>query len=122
MGRLHQTGDEFFPAVGRGVGDISVDIGWRGREAGEVEENAADESVIIRGRRGFEAIGFQAFCDEVIHRIRGGGPRFLRRNKSPVRLVFRAVSDPFFQLGDLLRLERGHVRFRRRHHHIGIFG
>ena len=120
MRGLHQAVDEFFPAVGRGVGEVGVDVLRGGRQTGEVEENAADEGGVIGGGSGLQLIGLEALVHEVIQRVRGGGLGFPRGYESPMRLIYRAVFDPFLQGGDLLRLERRHVRVRRRHHQIGI--
>ena len=101
-------------------------IGRVGREAGEVEAEAAGEGAAVGLRRGREAGGFEPGEDEgvdwvfapdcVLHlrRLRSSG-----RDQRPMRLVLGAFGDPLLERfflggGELL------VGFRRRHHRVGI--
>ena len=53
--RGQQTVDDFLPGVGRFVGEEGVDLFGSGRQAGEVEGDAADERGAVGGRRGFQS-------------------------------------------------------------------
>lgn len=88
--------DEFFPRVGRGVGEESFDLigGWR--EASEIEGKAADEGFFFRERRELEAEGFELIEDEGIDGMRGevGERGFFDWNEGPVFLVLGAFLNP----------------------------
>ena len=74
--------------LGRGVGEVLLDLGGFGREAGEVERNAADEGAFVGFGRGGELLGFEFGEDEVVDGV--AGPLFaIDRGNS--------VADGFFE-------------------------
>ncbi len=75
-----QAVDDLFVGVGRFVFQEGVDFGGRGRQAGEIEGDAADEAAAIERGGGLEVLFAQACEDEGVDGvadpgIAGGGHR-----------------------------------------------
>ena len=107
--------------VGGLVGEEGVHFGGRGRQAGEVEAEAAQQGGAVGLGRGLQSLAFQARQHEAVDRIArplliadGGQRGALRRHERPVALPLRALLDPFADGGDLRVGERG-AGLRRRH-------
>ena len=106
--------------VRRSIGEKRVDLGWRGRQAREVERQAAQQN-LGRGLRS----GLQAFLDQPrAHERVDGGRRtrwrrhrrkLVHRDERPVRLVVGPLGDPAAQQR-LLGVRQRQVRVGRRHH------
>jgi hypothetical protein len=92
-----------------GVGEEGVDLVHRGRQAGEIERDAADEGFLGGLRGGREPVLFQAGLDEGVHRISNaefGMPNFRHGRfdggfEAPMLLVRGAFADPALEEFDL---------------------
>jgi hypothetical protein len=51
--------DDFFESVGRVVSEKGVELGWRRRDACEIEVNAAEQRGFVSGTGGFESTRFE---------------------------------------------------------------
>ena len=100
--------------VGGLVGQEGVHFGGGGRQAGEVEAQAAQQGGAVGLGRGLESLAFEAREHEAVDRVarplvvadgRHRGP--LRRHERPVTLPLGALLDPFAHGGDLRFGERG---------------
>ena len=106
---FEEAGDEFFVGVGGGVGEEGVDFLEGGREAGEVEGDAADEGFFGSFGGGGEIVFGEFGLDEVVYWISDfgfwisdlGRLQFDWRFEAPVFLVFGAFVDPAFEGFDL---------------------
>ena len=107
MWRGKQTLDEIFVGAGRGVGEEFSNLFGRGREAGEVEAEAANERGFVGLGRGGDGLFFEAREDEVVDG---------RANPRGVRDAGRRGADGRFE-GPMLELaaivSRGVVGPRR---------
>ena len=124
--------DDFFEGVGRFIADKGGDLFRRGRQARQLEGNAADQRAAIGGRGGRQRFGFQFREDKAVDRglhprgiLHFGRRGLLDESERPVdtggrrwdsglrrSLAFRprrAHADPVGQRGDLggLQLARG---------------
>ncbi len=110
--RGEQAVDNFFVCVGRFVLDEGVDFGRSGRQADEIEGNAADEVDPIGGFGGPQFLGLEDAQDECIdRRPHPGIGNFGHRRevgflKSPI-LSARPDELGFFVERGLIRGERG---------------
>ena len=98
---VHEAIDEVFIGLGVFVVDEGFDEGGIGRQAGEVEAEAAGEGAAVGFGGGREAGGFELGQDEGVDGLfaPGGvfhfgrrGPR--RRDEGPVGLILGAFGDP----------------------------
>ena len=123
---LHQLVDELLVDIrGRVVHELLDEL-RRGRQASDVEAEAAGERSLIRFRGGSKPHRFQLSEHECINRVlhpRGilhrGKLRTLCREERPVRLILGPFGNPAakrFLLGGSQFL----LRFRRRHPLVGI--
>ena len=119
--------EELFVGIGRRVGEELLDLGGRGRQAGDVEGGAADE----RGPVGFglrleptlREFGSHELVDRMVASfVAGRHVRLGRRHKRPVRLIRRSFGDPAPEELHLLIREAADLGIGRRHHAVGIVG
>ena len=109
-----------------GVGEVSVDLGRRRRQTGEIEREPANERARIGVGGGFEAVALDASEHEAVDPVDGPvGPRdgrrgmIARRHIRPVRRVGRTGGDPLRER--LLVGRREHVvALGWRHDRVGI--
>ena len=119
--------DALLICVGGIVGEERGDFFGGGRQPGQREGSAAEQGGAVGGGRRTEAFLGRGLGDESIQRVPRPG-RFgdwwgrvrLRAHEGPVRIVFRALSDPADQ-DVFLRLGERAMQFRRRHHVFLIF-
>ena len=125
VGRGEETFDEAFVGVGRAVGEKGGGLVGRGREADQIEADAAEERDAVRLGGGGDFFLFEAGEDEAVDGVagpvgdlcRGDGGRGLRRggNEGPVDVLLRflvrrgqsALIDPRTDRRDLNVAERG---------------
>lgn len=113
-----------FEGICSRVGEIFLQQGGPGRQAGEVEGEAADQLLAAGLGRGSQGDGLEAFGDQQIGGQRGCSRQTGRtpdRLVGPVLLIFRALGNP---LADqlLLVVAEGLVRVRWRHDFIWVSG
>ena len=121
MGGVEEAIDEAVVGVGAVVGEEGVDFGEGGREACEVEGEAADEGGFIGFGGGGEAFGFELGEDELVDRVSGPGGKLddgeggaFGGLEGPMGLVGGTLGDPIFEelflgVGEgFIGLGRGH--------------
>ena len=130
MRRREQAVHDALVGAGRVVGEKGVGLGGRGRQAGQIEINAAQQAGGIGLGRGRETFAAETREDEVVDGIAGGRGEFAgggqRRARGfhvgPMLGVLgpdRALFDPAAQRGDLCR---GQALALGRHHIVGVGG
>ena len=99
MGGGEQAVDDPFPRSGCRIVEESVDGRGRGRQAGEVEGDAANERGPVRFFCGCQVFLGQSLADEGIDwmGVRGRNGRSFDRLISPVTLIFCSLADPVDQ-------------------------
>jgi len=121
MGRGQQAVDRPLIRVRGLVREEGLRLGFRGRQAGEVEGKPAEQGVPRRFGRGPQAFGRELPPDEVIDGVAADG-RLLRRFEGPVPSPDGAFRDPAAEDVDLRRGEPRLVRVRRRHDLVLVRG
>ncbi len=124
--RCQQSFDQPLVGAGRAVGQEGVGLARRGREARQIEVDAADQRLLGGGRRVRQLLGLQPTENEGIDRVphpvalldrrRSPAPR---RLEGPVLAPGCTLVDPLFQQFNLLGLQ-GLARLAGRHHLVGI--
>ena len=119
--------EELFVGIGRRVGQECLNLGGRGRQAGDVEGSAADQ----RGSVGF-GLGLEPTLREfgsheavdrmVVSLVAGRHVGLGCRHKRPVRLILCPFGDPTPEELHLLVREAADLSIGRRHHAVGIVG
>ena len=128
--RREQAVHDALVGAGRVVGEKGVGLGGRGRQAGQIEINAAQQAGGIGLGRGRETFAAETREDEVVDGMAGGRGEFAgggqRRARGfhvgPMLGVLgpdRALFDPAAQRGDLCR---GQALALGRHHIVGVGG
>ena len=98
MRRVEQTIDLLLVGVGRLVGEERRDLFGSGRQAGEVEGDAAEQGDAVGFGRGLQAFGFEPGEDEVVDRIRDPRGVLHRRHGGPDRARRRPSAFPISRL------------------------
>ena len=111
--RCEESINEFFVRIGRFVLNEGVDLAGRGREAGEIERCAADQSFAIRLPGWSQSFAFQSRKNKAVqivpgplfvaHRWNAG---FFRWDERPMTFPLRALFDPSPDQGDVVGRER----------------
>jgi hypothetical protein len=106
------------------VRQVRIELGWRGRQSGQVEGEPAEQHRGIGLRLGREALTRQPCLHEPVDAVTAGPRRDERcggrdRHEGPVRLVLRALLDPAHEQPALVR-RQGQVRLGRRHHLVRV--
>ena len=125
---VDEPGELRVAEAGAVLGQVLGEEGRGGRQAGDVEADAADERGGVGFGGGLEAGGVELGADETVDRVLGpavvrglrqGG--LLRRHERPVRLPRRALFDPATHERDLVG-QQFLVGFGRRHDLILVLG
>ena len=122
--RVEQPVHELLISLVRAIGQEGIDLLGRRGQAGQVEEDAADQGRRVGLGRGVQPLGLEPGQDETVDRIPrpagildGGQVGLARRLEGPVRRPRRPLLDPSAERLDLLgrqllaELLRGHLGF-----------